>query len=105
MNFVIVLITAATKDEAEKIAATLVKNKLAACANVIPQISSTFWWQGKVEKSEEALLLVKTTENLVDELTATVKEVHSYKVPEIIVIPVARGDPTYLNWVKESVRE
>jgi len=103
MNIVI-FVTAANKKEAEKIASALIKNKLAACVNIIENVNSLFWWQGKVDSAKEALLIVKTRKVLVPKLIKKVKLLHSYVVPEIIVLPIICGDKEYLKWINESTR-
>jgi len=99
---VVILVTAANKKEAEKIACALIKEKLAACANIIENLHSIFWWQGKVDNAKEALLIVKTRKALMNKLIKKVKSLHSYKVPEIIALPIICGDKKYLKWINES---
>ncbi len=101
---VVVLITTPGEKEALEIARTLVEEKLAACVNVIPKVSSIYRWRGKVEEDSEALMVVKTTPEAFERLQARVKELHSYTVPEIIALPIVEGNPDYLAWVRESVR-
>lgn len=101
---VVIFITATNKKEAAKIAFALVKEKLAACVNIIEKISSLFWWQGKVDSNKEALLIVKTKRKLVNKLIKKVKSLHSYEVPEIIALPIVAGNKKYLRWINESTR-
>jgi len=103
MNLVI-FVTAANKKEAEKIASSLVKEKLAACVNIIENVNSLFWWQGKVDSAKEALLVIKSRGTLMNKLIKKVKSLHSYKVPEIIALPIVSGDKKYLKWINESTR-
>ncbi|HDN80033.1 MAG: divalent-cation tolerance protein CutA [Chloroflexi bacterium] len=98
----VVLITTSSKEEAFKISRTLVEERLAACANIMPKITSVYRWQGKVEEAPEALIIVKTTSNAFERLVSRVRELHSYTVPEIIALPVEAGYRDYLNWVVES---
>jgi periplasmic divalent cation tolerance protein len=100
----VVLITTKDSTEAERIAKQLVEEKLAACVNVLPKISSTYRWKGKVVHSSEALLLVKTSDEKLDRLIARVKELHSYEIPEILALPIERGSREYLKWLEESLR-
>ena len=88
----------------EEIANFIVEEKLGACVNRVENISSVYWWQGKVEKDKEELLIVKTTFGKLKELTKRVKEVHPYSVPEIIALPIAEGNEDYLNWIEESLK-
>lgn len=99
----VVLITAANKEEAEKISAVLLNKRLAACVNIIEGVNSLFWWQGKIDKAVETLLVVKTSQRVFQELVAVVKAAHSYKVPEIIALPIVDGFDEYLQWINQSV--
>lgn len=96
---VVVLITAAGREEALRLADALTAARQAACVSVLPHVESSFWWQGARERAEETLLIAKTTSDLLPQLIATVKTGHSYEVPEIIAMPVVGGNPDYLDWV------
>jgi periplasmic divalent cation tolerance protein len=96
---IVVLITARDTAEAEKISKTLIKQRLAACTNIVPEVSSRFRWQGRLETAKESLLIVKTKGSLLPEIIKSVKKVHSYSVPEIIALPVTGGNRDYLDWV------
>ena len=98
---IVVFITAGTDEEAKGIADKLLDQRKAACVNIIPKIDSYFWWQGKKEKAEEVLLIVKSRGSLLDDIIKLVKEAHSYETPEIIAIPIVGGNQGYLNWIKE----
>jgi periplasmic divalent cation tolerance protein len=98
-TYVIVLVTTATKQEAKKIAKRLLKQRLIACANIIGPVSSLFHWSGKMETAEEYLILMKSRRDLFDKLTETVKALHSYKVLEILVLPIIGGSEAYLDWL------
>src|SRR4030066_1714316 len=97
--YVIVMVTTASKQEAEKIAQRLLKERLIACANIIGPVSSLFHWAGKTEKAEEFLIFMKSRKDLFEKLTETVKALHSYEVPEILVLPVVGGSKAYLDWL------
>ncbi|HET7909540.1 MAG TPA: divalent-cation tolerance protein CutA [Nitrospira sp.] len=97
-----VLITASNRREAVRIGAALVKNKLAACATLISSVTSIFRWKGKVQKTREALVIVKTTMRQYAALERSVLAMHSYEVPEIIALSVDRGLRPYLEWVDEE---
>jgi periplasmic divalent cation tolerance protein len=104
-TYVIVLVTTATKQEAEKIARHLLKQKLIACANIIGPVSSLFHWSGKTETAEEYLIFMKSRRDLFGKLTETVKALHSYKVPEILVLPIVGGSEAYLDWLGSCLQQ
>jgi len=98
---VLVLITCATPEEAQTIARAVVEQRLAACVNVIPHVRSLFSWENKVSEEEEVLLVVKTRRPRFRELAASVKALHSYRVPEIIALPIVEGSSSYLRWIDD----
>ncbi len=98
-KLVVVMVTAANQDEAVKIADQVVRSRLAACVSMIPTVRSTYWWEGEMMNDEESLLLIKTTSDKFNLLEETIRKTHSYKVPEIIAIPVSHGFPPYLEWI------
>jgi len=93
------MVTTASKQEAENIARHLLKKKLIACANVIGPVHSHFRWSGKLEKAEEYLILMKSRKDLFEKMAKTVKTLHSYEVPEIVVLPIVDGSKAYLGWL------
>jgi len=99
----LVLSTAGSEEEARKIALALVERKLAACVNIVPRIHSVYRWQGKVESADEFLLIIKTTKDREEQVRSAIKELHSYELPECIVIGIDGGSEEYLRWVSESV--
>ena len=101
-NARIVLTTAGSQEEARKIANALVERRLAACVNIVPQVESIYRWQGKVETAEESLLLIKTQAELFDRVSNAVKELHSYDLPECLMLEVAAGSPEYLDWIAKN---
>lgn len=100
----VIFVSAGSKKEAEKIASCLLKERLAACVNIMKDVDSHFWWQGKLNKTKEALLIIKTRKSLFARLVKKVKSLHSYKVPEIIALPIIAGHKPYLDWIDESTR-
>ncbi|MDD5648305.1 MAG: divalent-cation tolerance protein CutA [Dehalococcoidia bacterium] len=104
-GFTVVLVTASGLDEGNKITSILLDKRLAACVNIVPKISSLFWWQGKIDAADEVLLIIKTRASRVKDIVDAVKSVHSYSVPEVIALPVIAGNDDYLNWIAEEVGE
>jgi len=100
--FIVVFITAPNEKEAAAISRTLVEERLAACANIIPTVRSIYRWQGSVEDEQEVLMIVKTKKSLFERLKQRVKELHSYEVPEIIGLPLAEGSKEYLDWIGQE---
>ncbi|MFC1754170.1 divalent-cation tolerance protein CutA [Thermoproteota archaeon] len=96
--------TVPTKSKAKAIGNFLISKKLAACVNIIPAVDSLFWWEGKVDKAKELLLMIKTKKKLFTKLVKAVKSKHPYSVPEIIALPIVAGSRDYLNWIDESCR-
>jgi|SRR5579862_8384661 len=94
--------TTSDRAEAERIAGILVEQGLAACVQMLP-IDSVYLWKGKIEKSGEILLLIKTRADRVDKATAAIKAAHSYGVPEIVAVPIEAGLPEYLAWIDEAM--
>ena len=103
-DFQIVLSTCAGREEAERIAHRLVEQQLAACVNILPGVQSIYRWQGKVESAAEVLMAIKTSAGLVPEVQSALAHLHSYEVPEVLVLPVAGGSEAYLGWLKASLR-
>jgi periplasmic divalent cation tolerance protein len=100
-----VLVTCGSLGEARKIAKGVVEKRFAACVNIVTsRVESIYQWKGKVEKAREFLLVMKTTAKRLAELESEVKRLHSYDVPEFIVLPIAGGSREYLAWLGESVR-
>jgi len=100
---VVVFITV-PPDKAEEVARVIVEERLGACVNIVREVRSLYWWQGKVEDDKESLLIVKTRADALDRLIQRVKEVHPYTVPEIIALPIVAGNADYLQWVDSEVR-
>lgn len=105
MVFETIQVTTTTADraDAERIAASLVAKRLAACVQVSGPIESTYRWKGQIEVSQEWLCTIKTVRSLFPEVEDAIRELHSYEQPEIIAVPIVMGCETYLEWVAESV--
>ncbi|MGH9314311.1 MAG: divalent-cation tolerance protein CutA [Vicinamibacterales bacterium] len=101
-DYVIALTTLPADADAHSFARTLVEERLAACVNVLPEMTSIYRWEGKVEQEPERQVVVKTSRARLAELRERVRELHTYDVPEFIVIPIIDGSDPYLTWVRES---
>jgi periplasmic divalent cation tolerance protein len=101
----IVLTTAGSQEEAQKIAHALVERRLAACVNIVPQIESVYRWQGKVETATEWLLIIKTQASAFERVRDAIKELHSYDLPECVMLAVTAGSSEYLSWITENTIE
>ena len=97
-------ITVENMEEAEKIAEVLIKEKLAACVNVIPGMRSFFCWEGEVQSESEILVIGKTKSVLVEELVECVKKYHSYELPCVITFNIEDGNPPFLEWIDKETR-
>lgn len=103
MSAVIIFITTSSEDEAQKLSDILIEKRLVACVNIIPKVNSIFHWQGSVSHETEALMIAKSIKKQMQKIIATVKQNHSYEVPEIIALPIIEGSEDYLNWINDSV--
>ncbi len=101
----VVLITTATGEEAHNIAEMLLNQRVAACVNIVSRVGSLFWWRGKLDSTQESLLIVKTRLSLLPRIVDMVKRSHSYEVPEIIALPIIGGNEDYLKWIDSEVKE
>ncbi len=99
MTLTMIYITTGSKEEASKIGRAVVEDRLAACANVLPGITSMYWWEGAVQENGEVALLLKTRQDLVDQVIAKVKQLHSYDCPCVISLPITGGNREYLDWI------
>jgi len=88
--------------EAEKAGREIVEKRLAACVNILPRMISHYWWEGKLERGEEAVMLVKTRASLAEPVREAVKELHSYQTPAILVLPVESVDADYYRWIVDE---
>ena len=99
----VVLMTAGSREEADKIANALVTEMLAACVNVLPGVTSVYRWEGAVQRDQEWLLLAKSTREVLDDLVRRVHALHSYDLPEVVALPITGGSEAYLHWVDGEV--
>ena len=99
---IVVFITAASGEEATRLADMLVGAHLAACVQILPEMESVYRWQGKIERQAEILLLAKTTKDKFEDLEREVRALHSYETPEIIAVPVILGSAPYLEWLNST---
>ena len=100
-DYSVVFMTASSHEEAENIAENIVSHKLAACVNILPNMKSFYWWDDKVCKDDELLLVAKIKTSLFKDLEKAVKKLHSYDVPEIILLPIENGSNAYLQWMEK----
>ncbi len=103
-DYGIVLMTASSHTEAESIAENLVTHKLAACVNILPNIKSFYFWDNKFCKDVEILLIAKIKTSDFKDIEKSVKEIHSYDVPEVILLPIEAGEKNYLEWIKQVTK-
>ena len=101
MEYCSIYVTAGTEEEAIDIGRTLIEERLAACANVLPA-KSVYRWENDVEQESEVVMFVKTRDSLAERVTERIKSLHSYEVPCIVVLPIQQGNPEYLQWIEES---
>ena len=105
VNIHLVLCSCPDRNQADRLAGTLVEERLAACVSVVPMAGSVYRWKGQVERTEETLLLVKTEASRVPALAARIQALHPYELPEVLAVEAAGGLPAYLAWVAEQTRE
>jgi periplasmic divalent cation tolerance protein len=99
MDRQLIYITASSDEEARTIARALVEERLAACANILGQIRSIYWWEGELQEDAEVALIVKSTADLVPRLVDRVKALHSYDCPCVVALPIAAGNAGFLEWI------
>ncbi|MBI5893917.1 MAG: divalent-cation tolerance protein CutA [Deltaproteobacteria bacterium] len=104
MDYIFVIVTAASEQEGEKIGSAIVNEGLAACCNIIPNIKSIFKWKGEISTEKEVMLFIKSKTSLFNKLKDRIKELHSYEVPEIIAFPISQGLPDYFKWMDEVIK-
>ncbi len=102
--YILVLTTSKDKQEAEKIIRDIIKDNLAACANILGNINSIFWWKQKIEQEQEVLIIFKTRKDKFPQIVSAIKAIHSYSCPEIIAVPITDASQDYLNWLDDNLR-
>ena len=101
--YIVLFITTANTNEAWRISKVLLEQRKVACVNIVPRVSSLFWWENKLDSAHESLLIVKTKASLLKEVVGLVREIHSYDIPEIIALPIVGGNKDYLEWIGKEV--
>lgn len=102
-SFIVVLTTLPTRSKAQELSKAVLRKKLAACINLLGPAQSAFWWKGKIDHATEYLLLIKTRSSHFARLRRFLEKNHPYSVPEIIALPIRKGNPPYLSWIKKSI--
>ena len=102
--YIVLFITTATTNEAQRISKVLLEQRKVACVNIVPRVSSLFWWENKLDSAHESILIVKTKASLLNEVVRLVREIHSYDIPEIIALPIVGGNQDYLEWIGKEVK-
>jgi len=102
--YTLVEVTTSGEEESKRIGRQVVEERLAACANIIPAVTSFYWWKDKFEEDSESILLLKTTEENVEKLIARIRALHSYENPAIIALPITSGSKSYLDWISDESR-
>ena len=105
MSTVLIYMTAGSYQEAERIGQALVQSNLAACINILDPMHSLFWWQNEVQSEQETVLLAKSRADLVDSLTAKVRELHSYECPCVVALPICGGNPEFIDWIQSETQD
>jgi periplasmic divalent cation tolerance protein len=101
-DYCLVYVTTADVAEARKLAGSVVRRRLAACANILSEMESLYWWNGAIETAKEAVLILKTRKSLAPVLTDVIKAEHSYKTPCVVVVPIAGGNHDFLRWLGDE---
>ncbi|MEM2928405.1 MAG: divalent-cation tolerance protein CutA [Nitrososphaerota archaeon] len=104
-EYIQVFTTTEKREDAEKIAKSLIEKRLAGCIQIIGQISSIYWWKNKIETSQEWLCIIKSKRNLYEEIEKSIKEIHPYETPEIIAMPIISGSEDYLKWLDNELKK
>jgi len=102
---ILVFVTCGNAKEAEEIARSLVEKRLAACVNMLPGLTSWYWWENKLTQDQELLLVIKSSREVFGELEKEVLRLHSYAVPEVVALPIVEGSANYLDWIEQSLKK
>lgn len=102
MGYCIINCTTSSKVNAMEISEYLIESKLAACVNIVPNIVSVYKWEGKVVEGQEFLMIIKTKESLFKQVEKAISERHEYSLPEIVAMPIIKGNKDYLKWLKSE---
>lgn len=102
---VVVYVTVPDMKTADQLSDALVSSHLVACVNIVPGLTSVYWWEGKVNRDSELLLVIKTRSSLLEQLTQQVKRLHPYDEPEVVALPVTGGSASYLKWLHDSTSD
>ena len=98
-NYIVILVTAKDKQEAEKITQALLNERLIACGNIVNPVTSFFHWFGKIDTAEECLIVMKSRVDLFSQVAERVRDLHSYEVPEVLALPIVDASKAYLDWM------
>jgi periplasmic divalent cation tolerance protein len=104
MSETMIYVTAGSNDEARRIGHSLVEARLAACANILPPMTSVYWWEGAVQEDSEVAMILKTRQDLVESLIERIRELHSYDCPCVVALPITGGNPDFLQWIDSQTR-
>ena len=104
MQLNLIYITFSNKEEAQKIAKTLLQERLVACVNIFPVVHSMYWGKNKIHSDDEVVMIAKTKESLVDQVIAKVKSLHSYDCPCVVAFPLTHGNPDFLKWIEKVTK-
>jgi periplasmic divalent cation tolerance protein len=102
-EYVQIFTTTGRREDAERIVQVLMQKKLAGCVQIIANVSSTYWWKGKIEKAEEWLCLIKSEKTLYEQIEKAIKEIQPYEVPEITAVPIVAGSKEYFRWLDQEL--
>ncbi|MDX1388928.1 MAG: divalent-cation tolerance protein CutA [Acidobacteriota bacterium] len=103
LKFAVVLTTAGSDDQAKELARALVERRLAACVNIATHVCSIYRWKGEVCQDDEKLLIIKTAEHLFPQVQAAIRELHTYELPEKLLLPITQADPEVAAWIESSL--